>query len=738
MEILAPAGSPECLEPAVRCGADAVYLGAPRFSARGNAANFDAQALADAVRYCHARGVRVYLALNTLLRDDELPDALALAAEACRLGIDALIVQDIGLIRLLRAAAPRMKLSASTQMSIHTAAGARLCESLGMRRVVLARELSAAEIRAIRAESTIELEAFAHGALCMSVSGQCYFSAMLGGRSGNRGRCAQTCRLPFAAPGGTGHDLSLKDLSLLHRMDELAAAGVCSAKIEGRMKRPEYVAAAVTALRCDADGMPLPDGLESLLQAVFSRSGFTQGYFDGRRDRSMFGFRQQEDADAATAAVFAQLHTLYRAERARVGVTVTFDAPADAPCVLTLCDGPHAVSVTGPTAEPARTTPLTAERAAAALQKLGGTPFFAESIDCTIADGMTVPMGALNAMRRQAAEALMAARADRPPIPFDWGAVPELYRPREVFNSSAGEWGKVRADAATEHPAEAPAVRPPEKTAQTDTGAAASVFHNFAGNRAKPDLYLCFDRTEQAPDALPPNVGRIFLPLDTPDTALQALGARAPVAVMLPRGMFGCEAAIAQRLAQLQALGIRDAGCGTLNAVAAARAAGCRIHGMPGLNVFNAAALESLRDFGVADAVLSVELTLRQAAAIRQAIPCGVMVYGRVPLMLTRCCPIRNGTDCAHCGRSRSLIDRKSIEFPVRCVGSGAGRCSEVLNSVPLCLLDRLREVPPVSHHVLRFTVENVVEIEEILDDYRAGRRPNGGITRGLSEKGVF
>ena len=208
MEILAPAGSPECLEPAVRCGADAVYLGAPRFSARGNAANFDAQALADAVRYCHARGVRVYLALNTLLRDDELPDALALAAEACRLDIDALIVQDIGLIRLLRAAAPRMKLSASTQMSIHTAAGARLCESLGMRRVVLARELSAAEIRAIRAESTIELEAFAHGALWMSVSGQCYFSAMLGGRSGNSGRCAQTCRLPFAAPGGTGHDLS--------------------------------------------------------------------------------------------------------------------------------------------------------------------------------------------------------------------------------------------------------------------------------------------------------------------------------------------------------------------------------------------------------------------------------------------------------------------------------------------------------------------------------------------------
>ena len=699
MEILAPAGSPECLEPAVRCGADAVYLGASRFSARGNAANFDAAALADAVAYCHARGVRVYLALNTLLRDDELPDALALAAEACRLHIDALIVQDIGLIRLLRAAAPTLKLSASTQMSIHTAAGAQLCAALGMRRVVLARELSAAEIRAVHAGSEIELEAFAHGALCMSVSGQCYFSAMLGGRSGNRGRCAQPCRLPFAAPGGTGHDLSLKDLSLAHRMTELADTGVCSAKIEGRMKRPEYVAAAVTALRCAADGVPCPDGLESLLQAVFSRSGFTQGYFDGRRGRAMFGIRQQEDADAATPAVFAQLHALYRAERPRVPVEMTFRAPDVAPCTLTVCDGPNAVTVTSLAAERARTTPLTAERAEAALGKLGGTPFFATKIRCDIADGCTVPVGALNAMRRKATATLLEARATRPPIPFDWAQIPAPYRPAQsgaVFHSSSSDCGKV--------------------------------------DSSKPDLVLHFDRADQVPDTLPPNVARIFLPPDTPDDALRALQTRVPVAVALPRAMFGTEHAVAARLTQLRALGIRDVGCGTLNAVAVARRADCTIHGLFGLNVFNTAALEALHALGVADAELSFELSLRQMAAIRPVIPCGIAVYGRLPLMLTRCCPIRNGTDCAHCGRDRALIDRKGISFPVRCVGTA----SEVLNSVPLYLSDRLAALPPVSHHILRFTVENPVEIAEILRDYARGERRNGGITRGLSEKGVF
>ena len=281
MEILAPVGSWECLEPAVRCGCDAVYLGGSRFSARGFAKNFDGDLLADAVKYCHGRGVKVYQALNTLLRDEELPLALRSAEYACEIGVDALIVQDVGLATLVHQMAPEMRLHASTQMSVHTPAGVELLAEMGFQRVVLSRELSLREIEEIARRSPIELEVFVHGALCMSVSGQCYFSALLGSRSGNRGLCAQTCRLPFAAPNGTGHDLSLKDLSGIGYWKQLEELGVASAKIEGRMKRPEYVAAAVSACRHAADGEEVPPSLNESLRAVFSRSGFTQGYLEG-------------------------------------------------------------------------------------------------------------------------------------------------------------------------------------------------------------------------------------------------------------------------------------------------------------------------------------------------------------------------------------------------------------------------------------------------------------------------
>ena len=231
-EVLAPAGGPESLQAAVRAGADAVYLGASAFSARANAKNFDGQALKEAVYYCHARGVKVYLALNTLLQENELLPALELLQYACTLPVDAVLVQDMGLFLLAKRCAPGMPIHASTQMSLHTPAGVRAAYASGMARVVLSREMSLREIAEVHTACPVELEAFVHGALCMSVSGQCYFSSMLGARSGNRGLCAQPCRLPFSTPGGTGHDLSLKDLSMIERIGELAQAGVVSAKIE--------------------------------------------------------------------------------------------------------------------------------------------------------------------------------------------------------------------------------------------------------------------------------------------------------------------------------------------------------------------------------------------------------------------------------------------------------------------------------------------------------------------------
>lgn len=370
----------EALRAAVCCGADAVYLGASRFSARQNAVNFTAgkesgegtASLREAVAFCHVRGVKVYLALNTLIREEEMDDALALAKEACDLGIDALIVQDRGFARRMRACAPDMPLHASTQLSCHTPEGVRMLQEAGFSRVVLAREMSEKEIAACAALGC-ELEVFVHGALCRSVSGQCYLSALLGGRSGNRGLCAQPCRLPFSA----GHDpspadtaLSLKDLCLRDHVASLAGLGVNSLKIEGRMKRPEYVAAATAVFAALSRGETPENALLDDLQRVFSRSGFTDGYITGRRGRELLGTRRKEDVTAADTAVLSRLARLYDKEPPRAAVDWHLRIEADAPAALTVSDGSHVIEVTGDVPEPAQTRPLDAERRPRSCRKL--------------------------------------------------------------------------------------------------------------------------------------------------------------------------------------------------------------------------------------------------------------------------------------------------------------------------------------------------------------------------------
>ena len=247
------AGNPAALKAAVFAGADAVYMGGSLFSARASAVNFSREEMREAVLFARERNVRVYVTVNTLLKDDELPEALDFCKFLCSVPVDGILIQDMGLFNILREACPEMPLHASTQMSLHTPGGAALLKELGASRVVLAREMSLKEIEEVSKKTDVELEAFVHGALCMSLSGQCYFSAMLGGRSGNRGRCAQTCRLPFAAPGGTGHDLSLKDMSFIDHIETLHNAGVCSAKIEGRMKTALYVATVARTYRIAID-----------------------------------------------------------------------------------------------------------------------------------------------------------------------------------------------------------------------------------------------------------------------------------------------------------------------------------------------------------------------------------------------------------------------------------------------------------------------------------------------------
>lgn len=702
-EVLSPAGSMESLVAAVRAGADAVYLGGRLFSARAGAQNFSEEDFKQAVAYCHARGVRVHLAMNTLLLEQELPEALQFLEFACSLPVDAVLVQDMGLALLIRRCAPSLALHASTQTSVHTAAGVRALSGAGFERAVLAREMSLSELREASSGASIETEAFVHGALCMSVSGQCYFSAMLGSRSGNRGQCAQPCRLPFSASGGTGHDLSLKDLSLISRLSELFSAGVTSAKIEGRMKRPEYVAAATAACRLAADGKAIPPALLQNLGSVFSRSGFTSGYPDAALGREMFGVRSQEDAAAATQKVFASLRELTRREAPRVPVRLALFIALQEPVSLTVQDGDgHTVCVTGPCPEPARTNPLTAARCTEQLNKTGGTPFYASSISCSLAENCCVPASVLNSLRRQALDKLLSAREAQPPIPFSIPAFPS------------------------------PAPH---------------------GAPSLPALRAFFQSPDQVPDeaAL---CELVFLPGGISNSALRELQTRRiPAALAIPRGLFGIEKPMREALA---AAPVSDVWCGTLDAAQLGLELGKTLHGGFSLNVTNSAALCWYREFGLADTELSPELTLKAAQGLADSLPRGLAVYGRLPLMLCRNCPAANAAKphsgarpCVSCKRVPMLTDRKGASFPVLCsvreTGTEYNVCSEVLNSVPLYLADRLHEVKNMDFLSLRFTTETRQEAARILRDYHSalcGDPPlppaSGSFTRGLYYRGIF
>ncbi len=680
LEVLAPAGGPEALRAAVFAGADAVYLGGPAFGARASAKNFSREELREAVRFCHGRGVRVHVTVNTLLRDRELDEALEFVGFLCSLPVDAVLVQDMGLFALLRERAPGLPLHASTQMSLHTPAGVRLIHELGAARVVLARELSLPEIQEIARCCPAELEAFVHGALCMSVSGQCYFSALLGGRSGNRGMCAQTCRLPFASPGGTGHDLSLKDLSFIPQLRELEKAGVCSGKIEGRMKRPEYVAAAVSACRRAADGEEVPQDLLEKLEKVFSRSGFTQGYLRGKRGREMFGVRTKEDVAGATEKVFASLRGLYRGERQSVPAAFSLEAE-DGALLLTARDKEgHEARVSASIEGKAPALPR--ERCLQQLKKTGGTPFF--PAEASAPEEAPVSVSALNALRREALGELLRLREEGKAIPFTEGPVEKAPRHETV------EFG-LRA-----------------------------AFRSVS--QVCPEAKGCKG---------------ISLPLETPVEELIRLreAGYPPVLLELPRAMFGEEEAVRRAMREKMDAGFMDFVCGNLGAVALCRDLGARAHGGFSLNITNTQTLRFFESLGLVDAELSFELSGREAGALGGGLPRGVMVYGRQAAMLTRNCPLANSKKgCLGCKTPGVLTDRMGKAFPVVCRGRGRWGV-EVLNSVPLWLGGL--PVQGVDFGIFRFTIEEKAECGRILSAFREKGSLKGLYTRGLWRKGV-
>lgn len=682
-EILAPAGSADALKAAVRCGAAAVYLGTDAFNARKHAQNFAGDALKEAVAYCHIHGVQVHLTLNTLIRENEMEQALDVAIRAQKFGVDALIVQDVGLARRLRAVLPDMPLHASTQLSCHSPEGVRFLRDQGFSRVVLSREMSLEEIRRCSGLGC-ELEVFIHGALCMCVSGQCYMSAALGGRSGNRGVCAQPCRLPFKAAGTdnrtNGYALSLKDVSLPQYIPALVKAGVVSFKIEGRMKRPEYVAAAVTVCRAAADGVPVSTEIQEQLRAVFSRSGFTDGYYTDKRGTAMFGIRRQEDVVAAPPALKA-LATLYAKEPQHIPIHLHLTADVNTPSVLTVSDtNGHTVTVTGEAAQMAIHTPTTAEKAVAALCKTGGTPYAATAV-AEIGANAILPASVINALRRDALYALDRART----------AIPT----RRIESPS----------------------KAPEKA------------NNFT-----PSRVLRLQNAQQYSSALCNET--VVLPLSTPADTLKRIikSHKGICGIEIPRGVFGDTQWVYTQLQHAKESGIRFIVCGTINGIEMARSCGLPLIGGFGFNITNTDAVNFYADNGLAGLILSPELSFPQMQFAKNAVlPCGLLIYGRLPLMLTRNCPrTAAGGSCNSC-KGAYLVDRRQASFPVICENG----CTDVLNSVPTYWGDRLKDIPDYLFQLFYFTTETAQDITNILSLYENGGLPPFAITRGMYRKGV-
>lgn len=693
MELLAPAGSMEALRAAVCNGADAVYLGADTFNARINARNFSAADLQEAVVYCHVRGVKVHLTLNTLVLDREMPRAAELIRLAASCGVDAFIVQDLGMVLLCRQLAPDVPIHASTQMSIHSLEGVMEAAALGCSRVVLARELPAEEIAHICKKSPVEIEVFVHGALCMCYSGQCYLSSVIGRRSGNRGQCAQPCRLPYGYGRfeSTRYPLSLKDNCLAGELDELRRMGVASIKIEGRMKRPEYVAIVTRAYRTVLNGGKLmPSDLQEL-ETAFSRQGFTDGYFRGQTGSDMFG-RRQEGED--TADLFASARATYeQGEPQRIGVRFYAMIRRGEPAQLAVEDPDgNLCRARGPVPEQAVYRSLTPQDLEQQLKKTGGTPYLCTAVRSSLDPDLMLPASAINAMRRDVIAELTAKRGRAAPARLN------AYDEPPRYDGIAGE----------------PQLTIAVRTAGQITSRMLSM---------KPTvLYVPLSELAEHPD----------LP--------QRVSVETQLAAILPRVIWSGELIpIARQLRTVYEMGVRQVLAGNLGQLHIARTAGFAVRGDFGLNIVNSRAMRYLREQGLDSQLLSFELTLPQIRDISKAVPAELLIYGRLPLMLMENCVMKNRTGICACqtGTVR-LVDRVGEEFPIV---KDPGTCRNVLlNGKKLYLLDKKDALRGMGLWALRlqFTTENPGEIDKVLMDYQ-GRAvfDAGSYTRGLYSRGV-
>ena len=649
-ELLAPAGDITCLYAAVEAGADAVYVGGRAFGARAYAKNFDSSELKHAVEYCHLHGVKLYVTVNTLVYDRELRELSDFVFELWRMGVDAVITADLGAIREIKKRAPGLKIHASTQMSVHNSYGADAAASLGAERVVLARELSLENIKSVTESCGIETEVFLHGALCVCHSGQCLFSSLVGGRSGNRGECAQPCRLPY----NKKYPLSLSDLSLAEHIKEICDTGVASLKIEGRMKSPEYVYTVTKVYRRLLDeGRCATERENKLLRDIFSRGEFTDAYLRGDKFAHMTGVRSENDKEASK--------NIEKREFLPKKLAIKADAviKLGEPSRLTLTLGKKIVTVTGEAAGAAINSPLTEDGVKERLAKLGATLFTLDKADIMLAldGGVNLSPKAVNALRRDAVEALLREET---------GAYDTQFLPEKL----------------------------------TRVGGKRFVTAQFLSG----DAYRTFKERSKS---LSENIDIAFLPIESPHGAN---------GVFIPPVVTDSELdEVKELLCKAREGGAEYALVGNIGHIKLALELGFKPIGDFRLNITNSYTAAEYSKLGVIDAVLSPELTLPMARDIGG----GETVYGKIPLMITERCFIKENFGCDKCNKAE-LCDRTGARFALM---REFGHRNLILNSRPTYMGDKKRELSEfgIRHEHFLFTNEPPEKIAAVLRAYFKG-----------------
>lgn len=678
-ELLSPAGSPEALRAAVAGGADAVYFGAKSFSARSFAENFDEDAIKNAVRYCRALGVKTYMTVNIQLSDRELGEAAETIFRAYRYGVDSFIVADVGLANYVHTVCPEIELHASTQATGLNVYSADELKKIGFSRMVAPREISRRDLEILIKNSPIETELFVHGAICVSCSGQCLMSSVIGGRSGNRGECAQPCRLPY---GKSGYALSLKDMCLAGHLTELSEMGVASLKIEGRMKSPEYVYGVTKIYRTLLDeGRNAGEKELAELSSLFSRSGFTCGYYTGKIGREMLGVRTADDKKES-----ARLSGAAIPER-RAEISLCADIRSGRAATVTASGiffgNKVMFSATGDVPEAAESS-MSMERVRESLAKLGGTPFFVkpENIKVNIDDGLRMSVARINALRRGACEGLLET----------------LTAEKHINPKSAPPLGK-----------------------RTPSDMKTAYFADVGNIPCEAQAF--FDR--------------IFVPLAATEKAYKTVGAE-KLGIAFPPVALDTEIAeIGQMAERAKALGIRYALVTGMWQIPICRRLGFEMTGDLRLNVWNSQSAEKLYAMGISCFIQSCEIGLARGAAMQASGRYGVVAYGRLPLMTLEKCVIRDIMNlpseiekCNFCGDGKFVFlrDRTGAEFPIR----REFRHRNILyNSVPVRMEDRLSEYARAGlfEHFI-FTCESKKEVAEIINAYKTGGKPTGAFKR--------